>query len=386
MAKTRTDKAQYRIEPVGEPEGSGRLTLSGDWRIGTIGGLAPRLKSDLKPFDAIEIDSSGLEQLDTAGAYLLSAVIGSRLSGDVFAGQDNFRGLYDLVSGRDLTVDEFHEDHVRREDSQNPIVRGMAKLGVGVVANLTIFSALLAFIGHTVVTLIATIFNPWRLRLTPLVSLMQRAGIEALPIVIASNLFIGAVIAFLGAMQLRQFGAQVFSIELVGIAELRELGPLITAVLLAGRSASSFAAEIGAMKMNQEIDAMRVMGIDPYEALVLPRLIGLVLMIPLITFVGSMAGMIGGFSIIWTTLDYGPPMIIQRTLDYVDISHFFVGMVKTPFYAAAIAIIGCHMGMTVTEDVISLGRQVTRAVVQAIFAIFVIDAVFALLFQGVPAV
>ncbi|WAC49140.1 ABC transporter permease [Asticcacaulis sp. SL142] len=385
MASARNDKAQYRIEPVGEQDGYGRLTLSGDWRVGTIGGIAPRLKSDLKPFSSIKVDSDALVQLDTAGAYLLSAVIGDRVRGEIFAGQDNFRGLYDLVSGRDLTVDEFHEDHSRREDSQNPIIRGVAKLGAGVVANLAIFTALLSFIGRTVVTLIVTIFNPLKLRLTPLVSLMQRAGLEAIPIVVASNLFIGAVIAFLGAMQLSQFGAQVFSIELVGIAELRELGPLITAVLLAGRSASSFAAEIGAMKMNQEIDAMRVMGIDPYEALVLPRLIGLVLMIPLITFVGSMAGMIGGFSIIWTTLDYGPPMIMQRTLDYVDISHFFVGMVKTPFYAAAIAIIGCHMGMTVTEDVISLGRQVTRAVVQAIFAIFVIDAVFAILLQGIPA-
>ncbi|GGZ36139.1 MlaE family ABC transporter permease [Asticcacaulis endophyticus] len=385
MANKRNDKAKYRIEPVGEQDGYGRLTLSGDWRIGNIGGIAPRLKGDLKAFSSIEVDSGALEQLDTAGAYLLSAVIGDRVRGEIFVGQDNFRGLYDLVSGRDLTVDEFHEDHVRREESENPIIRGLAKLGAGVAVNLAIFTALLSFIGRTVVTLIATIFNPLKLRLTPLVSLMQRAGLEAIPIVVASNLFIGAVIAFLGAMQLSQFGAQVFSIELVGIAELRELGPLITAVLLAGRSASSFAAEIGAMKMNQEIDAMRVMGIDPYEALVLPRLIGLVLMIPLITFVGSMAGMIGGFGIIWTTLDYGPPMILQRTLDYVDISHFFVGMVKTPFYAAAIAIIGCHMGMTVTEDVISLGRQVTRAVVQAIFAIFVIDAVFALLLQGVPA-
>ncbi|WKL56931.1 ABC transporter permease [Asticcacaulis sp. ZE23SCel15] len=385
MANKRNDKAKYRIEPVGAQDGYGRLTLSGDWRIGNIGGIAPRLKGDLKAFSSIEVDFGALEQLDTAGAYLLSAVIGDRVRGEIFAGQDNFRGLYDLVSGRDLTVDEFHEDHVRREESENPIIRGLAKLGAGVAVNLAIFTALLSFIGRTVVTLIATIFNPLKLRLTPLVSLMQRAGLEAIPIVVASNLFIGAVIAFLGAMQLSQFGAQVFSIELVGIAELRELGPLITAVLLAGRSASSFAAEIGAMKMNQEIDAMRVMGIDPYEALVLPRLIGLVLMIPLITFVGSMAGMIGGFGIIWTTLDYGPPMILQRTLDYVDISHFFVGMVKTPFYAAAIAIIGCHMGMTVTEDVISLGRQVTRAVVQAIFAIFVIDAVFAILLQGIPA-
>ncbi|OYW81977.1 MAG: hypothetical protein B7Z26_04205 [Asticcacaulis sp. 32-58-5] len=386
MAHSRTDKAQYRIEPVEEGDGYVRLILSGDWRVGTINGVALRLKADLKPHTSVEIESSELSQLDTAGAYLLSAVIGDRVRGEIFTGQENYRGLYDLVSGRDLTVDEFHEDHCRREDRQNPLVRGLSKLGQGVVANLAIFTALMAFVGRTVVTVLASIFNPWRLRLTPLVSLMQRAGIEALPIVIASNLFIGAVIAFLGAMQLRQFGAQVFSIELVGIAELRELGPLITAVLLAGRSASSFAAEIGAMKMNQEIDAMRVMGIDPYEALVVPRLLGLILMIPLVTFIGAMAGLAGGFGIIWSTLDYGPPMIMQRTLDYVDISHFFVGMVKTPFYAAAIAIIGCHMGMTVTEDVISLGRQVTRAVVQAIFAIFVIDAVFALLFQGVPAV
>jgi phospholipid/cholesterol/gamma-HCH transport system permease protein len=180
---------------------------------------------------------------------------------------------------------------------------------------------------------------------------------------------------------LRQFGAEVFAVELIGIAMTREFNIIITAVLLAGRSASAFAAEIGSMKMQQEIDAMQVLGVDPYEALVLPRFGALLLTIPLLTFVATVAGLFGGLVVTWTVLGLGPAFFFQRIVDNVGITHFWVALSKAPVMAAVIAGIGCRQGLEVGGDVESLGRRVTAAVVHAIFAIIAIDAAFALMYM-----
>jgi phospholipid/cholesterol/gamma-HCH transport system permease protein len=182
---------------------------------------------------------------------------------------------------------------------------------------------------------------------------------------------------------LQQFGAQVFVVELVGIAMLREFNIVITAVLLAGRSASSFAAELGSMKMNQEIDAMQVMGVDPFEALVLPRFMALLFTIPLLTFVATLAGLFGGLMVVWNVLGLGPAFFLQRIVDNVGPTHFWIGMSKAPVMAAVIAGIGCRQGLEVGGDVESLGRRVTAAVVHAIFAIIMLDAGFALLYMHI---
>ena len=212
-------------------------------------------------------------------------------------------------------------------------------------------------------------------------TLAERAGLDALPIVAVTSFFIGAVVGLLGAHMLAQFGAQVFAVELVGIAVLREFAIIITAVLLAGRSASSFAAEIGSMKMNQEIDAMRVLGVDPFEALVLPRFMALLFTIPLLTFIAAVAGLLGGMVVTWAVLGISPDFFMARIVDQVGVSHFWVGMSKTPVMAIVIAGIGCRQGMEVGGDVESLGRRVTSAVVQAIFSIIMIDALFALVYM-----
>jgi phospholipid/cholesterol/gamma-HCH transport system permease protein len=201
--------------------------------------------------------------------------------------------------------------------------------------------------------------------------------------VAVTSFFIGAVVGLLGANMLQQFGAQVFVVELVGIAVLREFNIIITAVLLAGRSASSFAAEIGSMKMNQEIDAMQVMGVDPFEALVLPRFMALLFTIPLLTFVATLAGLFGGMLVVWTVVGLGPAFFLQRIVDNVGPTHFWIGMSKAPVMAAVIAGIGCRQGLEVGGDVESLGRRVTASVVHAIFAIIMLDAAFALLYMHV---
>ena len=209
---------------------------------------------------------------------------------------------------------------------------------------------------------------------------MERAGLDALPICATTTFFVGATIAFLGADLLAQFGAQIFSVELIGIGVLREFGVLVTAIILAGRSASSFAAELGAMRMNQEIDAMQVMGVDPFEALVIPRFVALLAMTPLLTFVSMVAGLAGGLLVVWGVVGLSPAFFLQRLLDNVGISQFYLGMVKAPVLAMIIAAIGCRQGLEVGGDVESLGRRVTTAVVQALFAIIIADAAFALLF------
>jgi phospholipid/cholesterol/gamma-HCH transport system permease protein len=238
----------------------------------------------------------------------------------------------------------------------------------------------MAFFGRLVVAA-GSALRPGRIRWAAWFSQAERAGLDAIPIVATTNFFIGAVIAYLGANLLTQFGAGVYTVQLVAVATLRELAVLITAILLAGRSSSSFAAEIGSMRMNQEVDAMQVMGVNPFQALVIPRLAAMVLMLPLLTFIGMVAGMLGGMLVTWGELSYGPSFFVQRVSEDPKMgTHLMVGMIKAPVFAVVIAAIGCRQGMAVAGDVESLGRRVTAAVVQAIFAIIFLDAVFAMIF------
>jgi phospholipid/cholesterol/gamma-HCH transport system permease protein len=251
--------------------------------------------------------------------------------------------------------------------------RGLVYLGLEGYETMAFNGRILAALGRVIV-------NPRRFRWAPFVSVAERAGLDAIPIVAVTTFFIGAVVGFLGAHMLSQFGAQVFTVDLVGVAVLREFSIIITAVLLAGRSASSFAAEIGSMKMQQEIDAMRVMGVDPYEALVVPRFLALLFTIPLLTFVAALAGLFGGLVVVWAVLGLSPDFFFQRIVDQVGATHFWVGLSKSPVMAIVIAGIGCRQGMEVGGDVESLGSRVTGAVVHAIFSIIMIDAIFALIF------
>jgi len=209
---------------------------------------------------------------------------------------------------------------------------------------------------------------------------METAGLNAMPIVALLSFFIGMVVAYLGARILQDFGATVFTVDLVAISVLREFGVVITAVLLAGRTDSAYTAEIGAMRMRQEIDAMRVIGIDPMEALVAPRVIAMLVMTPILTFVAMMAGMFGGLIVCWGALDISPSMFFGRMAEYVPAQHFWVGMSKTIAFAVVLAIIGCKQGLSVGGDVGSLGKRVTTSVVQSIFMVILLDALFALWF------
>ncbi len=367
--------AQFSVKNL-----SGRTTvaLSGDWTASHLGDAPARLIQSVKPHGDVAVDIHRVHRLDTAGAYALIKAIGHDYDlTQVHARPANAR-LLELVG-----------QAVRAESVPSREPRGFheltVRIGKGVMNVAYEWVDTMAFLGHLLVVVVRALTylftKPSRIRWAPIFTLAERAGLDAIPIVAVTSFFIGAVVGLLGANMLRQFGAEVFAVELIGIAVLREFNIIITAVLLAGRSASAFAAELGSMKMNQEIDAMQVMGVDPFEALVLPRFIAMLFTIPLLTFVATLAGLLGGLVVVWSVLHLGPTFFLQRIVDDVGATNFAVGMAKAPVMAIVIAGIGCRQGLEVGGDVESLGRRVTAAVVHAIFAIIMIDAGFALLFM-----
>ncbi|PTT08220.1 ABC transporter permease [Caulobacter sp. HMWF025] len=348
--------------------------LSGDWTARGLADAGERLGQALEAHGTIGLDLSGITRCDTAGAFaILRAADGRMTPGQITARPETLR-LLELVAAA---------IQVEPEVAKRPhgVVALLERIGRGVDDLFHNGYGTLVFLGHLLTAVGRSIADPRRIRWAPIVSLSERAGLDAMPIVATTTFFIGAVVALLGANMLVEFGAQVYSVELIGISVLREFNILITAILLAGRSASSFAAEIGSMKMNQEIDAMQVMGVDPYEALVLPRFAALLLTIPLLTFIASLAGLAGGMLVVWAVLDLSPSFFLQRIVEYVGVTHFWIGLSKAPVMAMVIAAIGCRQGMEVGNDVESLGRRVTAAVVHAIFAIILIDAIFALVYM-----
>ena len=377
------DKGEGPVVDGGATGKAAVLHLTGPWVVTQIEGMADRLTKALKPYAKVRVEAESLAALDTAGAYLLKVVIGDRAEGDIFAGHDNYQRLYRLVGDHVPSLDTYDVENPEKPKFWlHPIYLSLIGLGKLMTAFWRGFINQSIFMGHITTLLMISIVRPSRVRWAALFNIMQRAGLEAIPIVALTNAFVGAVLAFLMVLSLKVYGGAVFSVDFVCIGVMREFAPVIAAVLIAGRSASGFAAEIGSMKMNQEIDAMRVMGIDPYEALVLPRVVALTIMTPLITFIGALSGMLGGMLAIWGSLGLGPEFFVQRLYDYVPSVNLFVGMIRTPVFAVTIAVVGCRLGMTVKNDVISLGRQVTTAVVQSIFLVFMIDAMFAILFNG----
>jgi phospholipid/cholesterol/gamma-HCH transport system permease protein len=362
--------ADFQIDS--RPDGE-RLSLIGDWTAVALGRAGERLAAALRGRRIASLDSRQLGRFDTTGAYVLLRAIGQAPK-DAFADRPQAAQILGLVAGTG------HQP-LPRTARPGWVQRTLVKIGQGVAhIGMEIYRSL-AFNGHLMAVIGNTLLKPARIRWPAWFDLAERAGLDALPIVSVTTFFIGAVVAFLSANLLQQFGASVFAVELIGIAVLREFSVVITAVLLAGRSASAFAAEIGAMKMNQEVDAMEVMGVDPFDALVLPRFMALLIMTPLLTFVADVAGLFGGAVVCWAKLGLGPEFFIQRIQDNVGALHFWIGMSKAPVFATVVAAIGCRQGLAVGGDVESLGRRVTSAVVQAIFAIITIDAVFALAYM-----
>ena len=355
-----------------------RALLSGDWTTNLLNGIGDTLSKELRGRGDVLLDLTAVRRMDTAGAFALIRAVGRDFKLEQVVARPESKRLLELV-----------DNAVRVE----PVIRNepqgfhelTIRIGKGVIDLADEFLDTMAFFGHLLVVFVQAAINlvvaPRKIRWAPIFTQMERAGLDAIPIVAVTTFFIGAVVGLLGVNMLRQFGAEVFAVELIGVAVLREFNIVITAVLLSGRSASAFAAEIGSMKMQQEIDAMQVMGVDPFEALVLPRFLALLITIPLLTFVATLAGLLGGLVVTWTILGLGPTFFLQRIVDDVGSTHFLLALIKAPFMAGVVAAIGCRQGMLVGGDVQSLGQRVTAAVVHSIFSVIMLDAVFALIYM-----
>lgn len=360
--------------------GTRSLRADGAWTLDRAAALAPVVAAaSLGVGDGlVRLDASGLTRLDTAGALLLLRVL--RATGEPLAAHA-LTGLRPQDLALLQLVAASLEAPPARPVPESTVRRLLGRIGLAMVEFGHAAVGLLGFIGLVLVRLLRTLVQVRRLRLTSTVFHMEQIGLDAVPIVSLLTFLVGAVVAFVGATALRDLGAGIFTVELVSISFLREFAVLLTAILLAGRSGSAFAAQIGSMKSREELDAIQALGLDPIELLVLPRLLALLVMLPLLTFIAMLMGILGGAVVAVLALDITPSMFVSRLHEMTDLRHFLVGMSKAPVFAFLVATIGCLEGFKVEGSAESVGRHTTSAVVQSIFMVIVFDALFALTYM-----
>lgn len=374
--QTRTPQQSGRIDIVTAADGI-RVVLSGELGLRDLDAIRDRF-GQLAAEGSVVFDLTGVRRIDTSIAWII-AETGRRLQA---AGRTT--GTSGATGAVAQVLDTVTAAMPRPEAEPAPPTGPRAWLGAigegvaGVVLAVRDFAGTL---GLFVARLGQTVLHPGRLRLTALVHHCQTVGVQAVPIVVLMSFLIGVVLAFQGSAQLRQFGAEVFVVDLIAISILRELGILLTAIIVAGRTGSAFTAAIGSMKMREEIDAMHTLGIDPGHALVVPRVLALVLMLPILGLIADAAGLFGGALMSWIELGISPAMFATRLVEGTDVSNVVVGLVKAPVFAVLIGVIGCQAGLAVGKTAESLGRMTSAAVVAAIFAVILADAVFSIFFE-----
>ncbi|WP_029348995.1 ABC transporter permease [Bosea sp. 117] len=332
------------------------------------------------PSEAARIDLSGVRSLDTVGAVLLDRLVRSL----------HEKGLRPGIIGLERRFQPLIEEVERgchevppAKPNRNPISAGLYVIGRAVATSGDDGMQLLQFIGVVVSAALRVLLRPLNFRWTSMVYHLERVGLRAVPIIALITFLIGCIIAQQGIFHFRKFGATTYVIDMVGILTLRELGVLIVSIMVAGRSGSAFTAELGAMKMREEVDALRVMGVDPTEILVLPRLVALIIAVPLLTFIGNMCALFGGGLVAWLYGSISPDIFLSRLRDAIALNTFEVGMIKAPFMAALIGLVACMEGMRVGGSAESLGAQTTASVVKAIFLVIVADGLFAMFFAAI---
>lgn len=357
------------------------LVCGGAWtarELGNLGRSVAKFRAGHE--QTAQIDLRAVTHMDTAGACLIERLRTGLTARGVAV---ELRGASDVVSHLLTTVRQHQRPHAPEPPTAGGLYGTIANIGATTIAHLHTASALTSFLGYTIVSLAQLLLRPGRLRFIALVNQMEQSGLKALPIVGLISFLVGVVLAFQGADQLSRFGAQVFTINLVAVGVLREMGILLTAIIIAGRSGSAFTAQIGTMKVNEEIDALETVGLDPMEVLVLPRVLGLVLVMPLLAFYADIMGLLGGALMVMNSLDMSANQIFRLLGDVVRFNDFLVGMIKAPIFAFIIAMVGCYEGFQVKRNAESVGNQTTRAVVESIFLVIVLDALFSVFFTAI---
>jgi phospholipid/cholesterol/gamma-HCH transport system permease protein len=371
------------VEWLPLPEtGENVLRFTGDWTLAHFSRLEAQLDA-LKPElpEVPDVDFNDIGRLDTAGAGLIAVALGPKaLHWLADHDKDVPRELRALLGTVSDAVAELYA-HRPPQPRNFGFIDMLADVGGSVVRIRKLAFKLLGFVGMTLETWARTLLRPDRWRMTSLIAHMEQTGFHAVPIVALLSFLIGAVIAFLGATALQRYGASVFTVDLVSYAFLRELAVLLTAIILAGRTASAFTAQIGSMKVGEEVDAMRTMGLDPIELLVLPRVVALMLVTPMLTFLAMLAGVIGGLLVCWFALDITPAMFVSVFRADTPLYYLWLGLAKAPIFAFLIAVIGCLEGFKVEGSAQSVGERTTSSVVQSIFLVIAVDAVAALFYM-----
>jgi phospholipid/cholesterol/gamma-HCH transport system permease protein len=319
------------------------------------------------------IDVSGLTKLDTVGALLLTQ-IEEKYQTEILHLKLEQTGIFKFVAN--LTIEL--PVPIRLEPLWR---RSLEKLGQQSISLYQWIIEVIAFLGQACITLFWSILSPKHLRLADIMHHIEETGLQAVPIVVVIAFTIAVVLAYQGIAQLRPLGVENLTVNLVAISVLREMGVLLTAIMMAGRSGSAFAAEIGVMKLREEVDALKVIGIDPFEVLVMPRLIALIITLPLLTFIADIMGLCGGGIMSMVLIGIPPGSYIERVRAVAHGDDFLVGLIKAPVFAFLIAMVGCMHGMKVSGSAESVGRETTAAVVKGIFLVLIVDAIFSILFE-----
>jgi phospholipid/cholesterol/gamma-HCH transport system permease protein len=365
----RDSRPRAHLERASDASGEAVLRLAGSWRLAALAAIDAELGALQFPA-RLTVDGTELVDLDSAAALALL----SRLPPNA--------GWTGLAPNDARIIDQ-----VRRRIEGAPALPPHRRERLLEVAGRRAHDVArmahghLAFLGAAVLGLLAIPLHPKRLRLRELSAQFEQVCLNAIPVVALVTLLIGIVVTYLLGLQAKQYGANIFVVDGVGIGATREFAPIIVAIIVAGRSGAAFTAQLGSMRLTEETDAIRTLGLSPLEVLVLPRVIALMIAMPLLVFIGNVMSLLGGMLIAGPMLDITPQTFLERLRDALDISHVYVGLSKAPVFALAIAVIGCHMGMTVERDTRAVGMATTSTVVQSIVSVILLDAAFAVFYQ-----
>ncbi|MGB8901926.1 MAG: ABC transporter permease [Methylocella sp.] len=358
------------------------LDLGGQWTVKASAAIEARADALLAESDGarrVVFDLGGVARLDTAGAWLIDRARQTLDAKGVEATLESVRPEYAIL----LREARYRALPVPKPPSGSHIVRLLADIGESMVSAGADLYTGVGFLGEVVAAIGINLARPSHFRGTSLIVQMENIALRGAPIIALINFLAGAIIAQQGIFQLRRFGATIFVVDLVGILVLRELGVLLTAIMTAGRSGSAITAELGSMKLQEEIDALTVMGLRPVDILIVPRVLALVISLPLLTFIGDMAGIFGGMLASWAYDGITPARFLALLPEAIGVHTFFSGLIKAPFMALIIGLISCVEGLAVAGSAESLGRQVTASVVKSIFMVVVVDGLFATFFAGI---
>jgi phospholipid/cholesterol/gamma-HCH transport system permease protein len=359
-----------------------RLAAAGAWTSTNARPLELEIDAAARRHAAVKqvaIDMGGVERLDTFGAWLLERLVRALQSRgaatEIVGLKQDYRALIDELHQIKLEVPSQRRG-IGVTEALASVGRTMANVGDTLLGILNMLGAICVAFGRVIA-------HPRRFRFTSLVHQLDNVGWKGVPIILLITFLVGAIISQQGIFHFRKFGADIYVVDMIGILVLRELGVLIVCIMVAGRSGSAYTAELGSMKMREEVDALRTMGFDPVEVLVLPRILALIIGVPILTFLGSLAALYGGGLVAWLYGGIDPDIFLQRLKEAIDVKTFEVGMIKAPFMALVVGVVACVEGMKVKGSSESLGLQTTASVVESIFLVIVLDGFFAIFFASI---